>query len=359
LSKEPRADKTGRVTRKIFKIVLGAIAAAYVVGGALAIAGLLGSAREAESLGRAYAVFGSIILIIGLVAGGAVCFARKWGGWLIIAGGLLCMALPVLFFGVFWVEMEKGEVHRRQSEADVNSGKYDFGEQPALFAVARAIVANDQEAIRAAAKAVPDLQASGRDGATLLCWTVTQTWQRPELVQALKTLLALGADPNYTNGHEGSFALGYSVHGPVEGLRAMLDAGGNPNALNSYGWPLVFMHYKLGYYQDQERTRLDLLLDRGADINAIVPDKESEAAGYTLVLYTTHNGKGNALEYDTAQHLLERGADPNRVAPDGMTLAKKLTQRRDEYAAEKRTLPREFVSLLAWAEAHGILGQPQ
>lgn len=356
---EPRTDKTGRVSRKIFQIVLGAIAGAYVVGGAMAIAGLVGSAREAESLGRVYAVFGSIILIIGLLAGGAVCFARKWAGWLIIAGGLLCMALPVLFFGLFWAEMEKGEVHRRQAEADVNSGKYDFGEYPALMSVVQAIVANDQEAIRAAAKAVPDLQTAGRDGATLLCWTVRQTWQRPELVQAVKTLLALGADPNYTNGRDGSFALGYSVHGQAEGLRAMLEAGGNPNAVNNYGWPLVFMHYKLGYYPDQERMRLDLLLDHGADINATVPDKDSETAGYTLVLYTTHNGKHNALEYETAQHLLERGADPNRVAPDGMTLAKKLIQRRDEYAAEKRTLPREFGSLWAWAEAHGILAQPQ
>jgi hypothetical protein len=44
----------------------------------------------------------------------------------------------------------------------------DFGDQPALFAVAQAIVKNDQDAIRAAAKALPDLQAPGRDGATLL-----------------------------------------------------------------------------------------------------------------------------------------------------------------------------------------------
>ncbi len=62
----------------------------------------------------------------------------------------------------------KGEEHRRQLQAEQRSGKWDFGDQPALFAVAQAVVKNDQEAIRVAAKALPDLQAPGRDGTTLL-----------------------------------------------------------------------------------------------------------------------------------------------------------------------------------------------
>jgi hypothetical protein len=78
--------------------------------------------------------------------------------------------------------------------------------------VAQAIRANHQEAIRAAAKNVPDLQAPGREGTTLLCWAVWRTWQRPELVEAVRTLLSLGADPNYTNGHRDSFALDAAVN---------------------------------------------------------------------------------------------------------------------------------------------------
>ncbi len=206
----------------------------------------------------------------------------------------------------------------------MDSGRYAFGDQPALLAVAQAIRANDQEAIRAAAKNVPDLQAAGRDGATLLCWAVRQTWQRRELVEAVKTLLSLGADPNYTNGHRESFALAESVHGPASGLRAMLDAGGNPNARSEFGWPIVFMHFKLGYYKDEESARLDLLLDRGADINSTVPETESDRAGYTLLLYTTQNGLHDSREYADALHLLERGADPNRVAADGMNFSKML-----------------------------------
>src|SRR4029450_11701364 len=71
--------------------------------------------------------------------------------------------------------------------------KVDFGDQPALFAVAQGIVKNDPEAIRTAAKGVPDLQAPGRDSATLLDFAVRQSWQRPEYVDAIRTLLSLGA----------------------------------------------------------------------------------------------------------------------------------------------------------------------
>ena len=126
----------------------------------------------------------------------------------ILSIGEICLALAfgavVWFFVAYIMDMERGEEHQRQFHEEQRSGKLDFGEQPALFAVAQAIVKNDQDAIRAAAKALPDLQAPGRDGATLLYFAVTQSWQRPELAEAVRTLLSLGADPN---GKENSFAM--------------------------------------------------------------------------------------------------------------------------------------------------------
>jgi hypothetical protein len=354
LWKSSRADKTATVIRKIFQIILWLAAGAYVVVGVLAITGVLGSAREADSLARAYTVFGSMILMIGAVAAVATFLANKWPGWLFVALLVLCVGLPVGFFGAFWIDMEKGEVHRRQFQEEVRSGRYAFGNQPALLAVAQAVSANDHDAIRAAAKAVPDLQAPGRDGTTLLCWAVRETWQRPQLVEAVRTLLSLGADPNFTNGHRESFAMANAVHGSARLLQSMLQAGGNPNARDEFGRPIILKNWYLGYYQNDQRARLDLLLDRGADVNSSMPESESEFAGYTLLLYRTRMGPDDSRAYADALHLLERGADPNRVAGDGMTLAKMLSEHRKKFSAGRRAPP-EFTSLWEWAQTHGIV----
>jgi hypothetical protein len=358
LWKSSRADKTPAVIRKIFQIVLWLAAAVYAVVGVLAIAGLLGSAREADSLRHAYAVFGSLFLIIGVTSGALTLLGNKWRGWLILAPLILCLGLPVAVFGAFWIDMEKGDVHRRQVQEEIRFGRYDFGDQPALLAVAQAISENDQNAIRAAARAVPDLQAPGRDGTTLLCWAVRETWQRPELVESVKTLLSLGVDPNYTNGHRDSFAMGSAVHGSARLLQSMLEAGGDPNAHDEFGRPIILMNWYLGYYPNDQRARLDLLLDHGADINSTMPQSESDSAGYTLLLYRTKMGLDHGDAYTDALHLLERGADPNRVAVDGMTLSKMLTQHRERFTKD-RGAPAEFAPLWQWAQTNGIVGATQ
>ena len=170
LCKSSRVDKTAIVIRKVFQIVLWLAAGAYGVVGVLTITGALGGSREADSLSRAYIVFGSLFLMIGVMAAVATLFANKWRGWLIVAALILSLGLPLGLFAAFWIDMEKGEVHRRQMEEEVRSGKWDFGDQPALLAVAQAISANDQDAIRAAAKAVPRFAGAraGRDDAALL-----------------------------------------------------------------------------------------------------------------------------------------------------------------------------------------------
>jgi len=264
----------------------------------------------------------------------------------------------VWFFIAFFMSMERGEEHRRQLDAEQRSGKWDFGDQPALFAVAHAIVKNDQEEIRAAAKALPDLQAPGRDCTKLLYFAVTQGWQRPELVEAVKTLLSLGADPNYTNHNRNSFAMANAVHGSALLLRYMLEAGGDPNTRDEFGQPIILMNWYLGYYKNDARARLDLLLDRGADINSTMPERESDSAGYTLLLYRTKMGLDDNLAYADALTLLERRADPNRAAADGMTFAKMLMEHRQHFTAGKRRPPPEFKALWEWAQTYGILGQP-
>jgi ankyrin repeat protein len=186
---------------------------------------------------------------------------------------------------------------------------------------------------------------------------VTQSWQRPELAEAVRTLLSLGANPNYTNGKRDSFAMANAVHGSAPVLRVMLEAGGNPNTRNEFGEPMILKNWYLGYYPDQTRSRLDLLLDHGADVNSTMPESSSDSAGYSLLLYRTKMGLDDKRAYADALSLLERGADPNRAGSDGMTFGKMLTEHRAHFGRTLKQPPTEFAELWDWAEKHGIVQQ--
>src|SRR5213592_3024011 len=95
LCKSSRADKTATVIRKIFQIILWLAAGAYAVVGVLAITGMLGSAREADSLRHAYMGFGLMFLMIGAVCAVATFLANKSRAWLIVAPLILCAGLPL------------------------------------------------------------------------------------------------------------------------------------------------------------------------------------------------------------------------------------------------------------------------
>jgi hypothetical protein len=280
----------------------------------------------------------------------------KWAIWVVAVLIFLVVASVVWFFVAFFMDMEKGERHRRQFQAEQDSGRWDFGDQPALFAVAEGIVKNNPEAIRAAAKAVTDLQAAGRDGATLLNFAVKQSWQRPESVDAVTTLLSLGVDPNYTNGSRNSYAMANAVHASAPVLAAMLQAGGNPSTRDEFGRPIILMNWYLGYYKDQARSRLELLIDYGADVNSAMPADGSDSAGYPLLLYRTAMGLDDHLAYADALLLLQRGADPNRAGADGVTFGNMLMAHRARYQQALKS-PSEFATIWKWAEEHGIVQQ--
>jgi len=283
----------------------------------------------------------------------------KWAIGVIAIVVLIGIGGVISLFVVGFISLEKGERHRRQFQAELDSGRWDFGQQPPLFAIAQGIVKNNSEAIRAAAKNAPDLQAPGRDGTTLLNFAVRQSWQRPESVEAIGTLLSLGADPNYTNGQPNSLAMADAGHSSAPVLRAMLEAGGNANTRDEFGRPMILMNWYLGYYKDQARSRLELLLNHGADVNSTMPNDRSDSAGYSLLLYRTAMGVDDKLAYSDALLLLERGADPTQSGADGMTLGKMLTDHRAHFQRTHKSPPAEFTALWEWAEQHGIVQQTQ
>jgi ankyrin repeat protein len=258
----------------------------------------------------------------------------------------------------FAIEWGRGEARAKQRRDDWDSGKTAFGDHPALFAVAQAIVRNDQEGIRAALEDVPDLQAPGHEGTTLLYFAVTRTYYGEDRIEAVKTLLAAGADPNHNNGQKSSFALANAAQASTAVLRVMLDAGGDPNGRDSEGVPIIFSNWDVGAYTDRERqSRFALLLERGLDVNSTMPETGRCCHGYPLLLYRMAKGMQDkdAQAYADALQLLERGADPNRAAPSGKTFAQMLIEHRDYFARENKTPPQQFQVLWEWAQSHGII----
>ena len=258
------------------------------------------------------------------------------------------------------MSLEKGEQHRRQFQAELDSGRWDFGQQPALFAVAQGIVKNDPEAIRAAAKSVPDLQTRRKrrcNAAQLRCETIVAATrisrgelERCFLWERIRTTRMASRN---------SFAMADAGHSSAPVLRSMLEAGGNANTRDEFGRPMILMNWYLGYYKDQARSRFELLLDHGADVNSTMPNDRSDSAGYPLLLYRTAMGLDDNLAYSDALFLLERGADPTRAGADGMTFAKILADHRAHFQATHKSPPTEFASLWDWAEKHGVIQQSQ
>ena len=224
--------------RAALKIILWVGTILFGILAILMMSGALdGPGQDAAGRGMS-AGFGFLIGLVAVAGAVALLLAQKWRGWLIVAG--IIIGLPLVLAIVGLIGSGVGQMKQRRYQRQLHSGEIDFGDQPQLLAVALAIDRNDESAIRSAAKAVPNLQATNKDGKTLLYFAVDEAIERPELVKAVQTLLSLGADPNYTNEHYESYALAQSTHGPLALLKAMLDAGGNPNAKDSQGKPIIF-----------------------------------------------------------------------------------------------------------------------
>jgi hypothetical protein len=321
---------------------------------ALALAAFLSPGGDAAGRGLAQGL-GVLLGLIGGAAVVAMLLAFRWRAWLWVAGAIV--AVPMVAVLAFWVFGMFAQARYQQERADSESGKADFKSDAALLAVAQAVAKNDPDAIRAAAKNVRDLNAAGEDGKTLLYFAVDEALEKPQMVRAVQTLLSLGADPNYNNGQLNSFALWRAVSARVDLLRAMLDAAGNPNGPDFRGNPIIFFNWELTFNEADRPARFHLLLERGADVNSVYPEKSPMLAGYSLVLARVNSGISDRTGYSDAIELLERGADPKHAAVDGTNLVREIETHRREYAEWKQEPPPEFQALCDWLTARNLLPQ--
>jgi hypothetical protein len=186
-----------------------------------------------------------------------------------------------------------------QLRANTNErGELTFFRSGPMRAIASAIARNDS---RTVASLVPkvDVNATGMSDVTLLLLAARQLRRTPEQHDVLRVLLEAKADPNKAAQYELPLAIAIQESGKAgtEPVKLLLDAGANPNLAQSFGEPVYFA----AVGQSSTLETLALLLDRGADANAMGPNES-----------TALFAAANTRNWKAALLLLERGADWRR-----------------------------------------------
>jgi hypothetical protein len=165
----------------------------------------------------------------------------------------------------------------------------------AQLVVARAIADGDPAAMRAAARGV-DLDAPGRDGASLILFALWCAREgEPERVAMITELVLAGASPFRVVAPEFGSALDVALCSErASFLGALLDAGVSPDARITEGASPLLRFVIYG----PTRAQRELLLARGAEVDA------QDAMGRTAVFWALCEG-----ELDTVDALLDHGAN--------------------------------------------------
>ena len=172
---------------------------------------------------------------------------------------------------------------------------------PEVVAAAKAIRRGNARGLERRIAAGLDVNARGREGMDLLKWSLGRF-----CLECFETLLEHGADierppaGEYTGKIEQLFLmpvmeLASTLDDPAY-LASLLRHGGNPNALDVYGYRTIINEAILGSRIENVR----LLVEAGADINA-------RARGS---MATPLHSAVSYRDFEIAYYLLEQGADP-------------------------------------------------
>jgi ankyrin repeat protein len=224
---------------------------------------------------------------------------------------------------------------RAQFKANSNAqGDLTFFRAGPLREIVEAIRRNDAATVAALVPKV-DVNGTGMADMTLLVSALRQLRTTPDQHEVVRVLLAVGADPNKGVEYEIPLEMALQVVGKSgpEPVRLLLEAGANPNALNSSGTPLFFA----GAGNSADVEILKLLIKHGADLNLTGPKGER-------VLFAA----ANARNWKAVLFLLQNGVD-SRV---GQTLSGQDFRSMLEANASWASADSGYAEVAAWLRAH-------
>ncbi len=224
---------------------------------------------------------------------------------------------------------------RAQFKANSNAqGDLTFFRAGPMRDIVEAIRRNDAATVAALAPKV-DVNGTGMADMTLLVSALRQLRTTPDRHEVLAVLLKAGADPNKGIDYEIPLEMALQVVGKSgpEPVRLLLEAGANPNALNSSGTPLFFA----GAGNSADVEILKLLIKHGADLNLTGPKGER-------VLFAA----ANARNWKAVLFLLEQGVD----ARVGRTLSGQDFRSMLEANASWASADSGYAEVAAWLRTH-------
>ncbi|RCR70336.1 ankyrin repeat domain-containing protein [Larkinella punicea] len=226
---------------------------------------------------------------------------------------------------------------RTQGQVEVAraNGSIFFNDKPRRD-VAAAIGAADTTRLRQLLQQpVPHLDEPGHYGTTLLDFAGERAATSQNITQMMACLKLLidhgatiqGADPQHVPTH-----FRVCKHGPAVLLKWFLNKGADPNFRPAGGNPILI---EVMRYGDDPLEKVRLLLDRGADPNAVMADDETTYdANYSPLMYAAREQM-----WDICQLLLKQGANPAYRTPKGDDLKKIMAQHAELYADVDDTPP--------------------
>jgi hypothetical protein len=219
-------------------------------------------------------------------------------------------------------------VHLRSAYIDYmvrqNASGRGYFSGPQLREMGAAVVRRDVVALRSAAPGA-DVNAMGKSDMTLMRLAVEEEFSSQPAGESpsselpvIRALLALGAKPD--SGLETATKIKNA-----KVIQTLLEAGANPNLIVNQS-PVAF-----SWIAVMPVENLRLLVEHGGDLNA------KDDSGIPLV-----QAAAAAENWDDVLYLLEKGADVNHTDSSGRTLTALLTDKLNSYNTYGRPVPEKL-----------------